>query len=51
MNAQELYDEIKAALKYFGLSFSQMDQVKVLLGEGQLVLRYGVYAVSVQHEG
>lgn len=31
MDCQELYDEIKAALKYFGLSFSEMDQIKLVL--------------------
>jgi hypothetical protein len=48
MDAQELYDEIKAALKYFGLRFSEMDKVQIELQEGRMVLRYGVYAISLE---
>lgn len=29
MSAQDLYDRIKAALDFFGLKFSDMDEIKV----------------------
>lgn len=42
MYAAELYDEIKEALKFFGLRFSEMDKMSVKFLAG---------AVVFEHEG
>jgi len=40
-NCQELYDEMKNALQYFGLRFSEMNQVSFELFDGYIVFYYG----------
>lgn len=40
MNAQELYDEIKDALKYFGLNFYQMDLMAVSIAPDEIRFTY-----------
>lgn len=47
MNAQELYEEIKASLKFFELGFSEMDKVKVTFTEGAVQLHYGGRTIVV----
>lgn len=48
MNAQELYDEIKAALRHFDLSFGDMDQVTVEARENLVVFSYCGRSCSIQ---
>ena len=40
MNAQDLYDEIKDALKYFGLNFYQMELMAVSIAPGEVQFTY-----------
>lgn len=47
MTAQELYDEMKAALKFFELNFNQMDQVLVTVMPNGIVLRHGGATVGL----
>ena len=47
MNAQELYEEIKASLKFFELSFSEMGKVRVTFIEGAVQLHYGGRTIIV----
>lgn len=46
MNAQELYDEIKAALKYFDLMFHEMDKIQVTVLPNAIVLRHDEASVA-----
>lgn len=41
MNAEDLYEEIKAFLRYVGLSFSDMSKVTVTIVGTELQLKYG----------
>ena len=41
MSAFELYEEIKAALKYFDLGFNQMNEVKVGIDDNLFCLQHG----------
>lgn len=50
MTGEELYEEIKAALRYFGLGFSQMDQIKVTFSNGAVQFHYGGRAIEVTPE-
>ena len=50
MNAQDLYDEIKASLKYFGLAFSEMDQVTITTKLGLLCLSHGGRTITMNIE-
>lgn len=40
MNAEELYEELKEALRYFGLSFHQKDQVKVSARTDKIIFEH-----------
>ena len=50
MNAEELYEHIKDALTFFGLSFHQKDQMKVSIADNFLVLSHGLRSVAVKVE-
>lgn len=42
MNAQELYEEFKAFLKYVNLSFTQMDLIEFsIIDANTIMLKYG----------
>ena len=41
MNAEELYEEIKAFLRYAGLAFADMDKVQVTIEDDKLVFHHG----------
>lgn len=40
MSAQQLYDEIKDALKYFGIRFHQMDMMAVSVAPDEIRFTY-----------
>ena len=46
-NAQDLYQEIKDALDYFGLSFHQKDEVEVAFQDGMLLFKYRNRAIAL----
>lgn len=48
MNAQDLYDEIKAALKYFDLQFGQMSEISFDCDAKELIFTYQNRSVIVQ---
>jgi hypothetical protein len=48
MTAEDLYDQIKAALKYFGLDWNQKDQIEVFFEEGAIIFRCGKESIRVQ---
>ena len=41
MNAEELYEEIKAFLRYAGLAFADMDKVQVTIENNKLYFAHG----------
>lgn len=48
MNAEDVYKEIKAFLKYCDLHFSQMDMVEVTIPkENTIVLTYGRISTAI----
>jgi len=48
MNAQDIYEEIKAFLKYAGLSFSQMDLVQfTIVDEKTIQLQYAKIRILI----
>lgn len=47
MTCETLYAEIKASLKFFGLSFHEMGQVNITLMPRSLVLRHGGLEIHV----
>jgi hypothetical protein len=38
MNAQDLYEEIKAFLKYVGLSFNDMNKIEVSIADSNTIM-------------
>lgn len=46
MNADELYEKMKDALRFFGLSFHQKDLVTVKFGNGCVQFVYGDACIS-----
>lgn len=50
MTAQDVYDEIKAFLKYVGLSFGEMNLVHVRAVPDELHLSYGRYTAIITME-
>lgn len=46
-NAQDLYQEVKDALDYFGLSFRQKDGVEVAFQDGMLLFKYRSRAIAL----
>lgn len=47
MNGEDLYNEIKDALSYFGLKFSEKHLMTVTCSEGHLSFWYGKRLLSV----
>lgn len=47
MNAEELYLELKNALKFLGVSFHDKDKVSVFCEDGVLIFSYGGREASV----
>lgn len=47
ISAEDLYQEIKDVLTYFGLSFHQKDEVEVTLQDGMLLFKHGKRAVAM----
>lgn len=47
MQAQEFYDELKEALKFFGLSWGQMNLMQVDSHEGYIIFRYDNRSISI----
>lgn len=47
MNMEELYEEMKAALKYFGLAFNEMDKVNMSLKDNAVIFTHGKASISV----
>lgn len=41
MNLDELREELKDVLSYFGLAYGDGDQVEVTVSEGKLSFKYG----------
>jgi len=41
VNAEDVYTEIKAFLRYVGLYFTEMDKVTVQAKDDKLILSYG----------
>jgi len=50
MSMEDLYQEMKDALKYFGLHFSQKDEVKIWVADGRLYFCYDTKEISIQLE-
>lgn len=48
MNADDLYQEIKAALEYFGLRFKEMHLVEVRFHDGEIEFSYGGRSTRVK---
>lgn len=46
MTADDLYEELKEALKYLGLRFHERDQVKVTIVDNELVFTYRGKSIS-----
>lgn len=51
MTGEELYQAIKDAISYFGLTFSSMDQIEVMAHEGYVEFSYGERTCSVTTRG
>jgi hypothetical protein len=47
MNADELYDQIKAALRYFGLDWNEKDKIEVRFENGAIVFVHGKESIRV----
>lgn len=47
MNAEQLYQEMKDALDYFGLSFHEKDKMVVTIEGNQIVFSYNNRSISV----
>jgi hypothetical protein len=47
MTMGELYEDMKEALKFFGLSFHQKDLVTVTIKDGQITFTYGSRHISI----
>lgn len=48
MDGEAFYEEFKAALYYFGLSWGQKDQVTVFVMDGCLWFRHGTRSVRLE---
>lgn len=48
--AQDFYDQIKAALDFFGLRFHDMGKVTVSFQEGSVTFTYGAHSITVRAE-
>ncbi len=42
----ELYEEMKAALTYFGLRFCDMNKVEVTISNNKIIFTYGKYKLE-----
>lgn len=51
MNAETLYEELKAFLRYAGISFHEKEQVDVRIENGKLRLSHGRISVYVDVNG
>jgi len=47
-NAAEFYDQMKAALEFFGLRFHQMDKMTLSFQDGACVFTYGADSITVR---
>lgn len=47
MSMGDLYEEMKAVLKFLGLNFSEMYKVDMVLGDGKISFTYGGRTVTV----
>lgn len=47
-NAAEFYDQMKAALEFFGLRFHDMDKMSLTFIEGACVFSYGADSITVR---
>lgn len=50
MSMDDLYEEMKAALKYFELHFSAKDQVQIYVCDGRLYFAYDTKEISIELE-
>lgn len=50
MNLQDFYGSMKEAMKFFGLRWSEMDQVTLHVTDGRIFLCHGGIEVSFQVE-
>lgn len=46
MNADELYEELKSALRYFGLAWGQKSEVQVCIQNDALLFTHGGRTVA-----
>lgn len=50
MSMDDLYEEMKSALSYFGLRFSAKDQVKVYICDDRLIFEFEGREISIPLE-
>ncbi len=50
MNMQQVYDQMKFALNYFGLRFSEMDKVNVEIKENSVIFTYDIHTIILRNE-
>lgn len=49
MNAQELYDELKEAIDYFGLGWRDKAEIEVMFNHDEIVFTYEHRRLSVRN--
>lgn len=50
MTMEELYQQMKSALDFFGLRFHAMDKVEVIIQGDFVIFKYGNMQVSICNE-